>query len=141
RSTSGSSGKSTPARRLSSALLLGRSRRSLTQSESNPASAAAPAISTTSDQRTSVVVQVGRTRPRRRRSGATAGRCVSAGMPSVSMLRSMGQAMIPPEMIDLLESDALAHLATLRSDGTPHVTPLWIDHDGNTILVDVRVDR
>ena len=53
----------------------------------------------------------------------------------------MGQAMIPPEMIDLLESDALAHLATLRSDGTPHVTPLWIDHDGNMILVDVRVDR
>jgi PPOX class probable F420-dependent enzyme len=53
----------------------------------------------------------------------------------------MPQAVISPKMIDLLERDALAHLATLRSDGTPHVTPLWIDHDGNTILVDVRVDR
>jgi PPOX class probable F420-dependent enzyme len=53
----------------------------------------------------------------------------------------MPQTEIPPEMIDLLESDALAHLATVRSDGTPHVTPLRIGHDGNTILVDVRVDR
>ena len=57
------------------------------------------------------------------------------------MLRAVAQTQIPPDMIDLLESDALGHLATLRADGSPHVTPLWIDHDGNTILVDVRVDR
>ena len=44
-------------------------------------------------------------------------------------------------MMDLLERDALAHLATLRADGSPHVTPLWVDHDGDTIIVDVRVDR
>ena len=57
------------------------------------------------------------------------------------MLRLVASAQIPPDMIDLLEGDALGHLATIRVDGTPHVTPLWIDHDGNTILVDVRVDR
>src|SRR5437773_11948027 len=96
-------------------------------------------------------------RPSRRRSGGTGGRWKgsprtpggasefvgfpSAFMPAVSMLRLMASAQIPPDMIDLLEGDALGHLATIRADGTPHVTPLWIDHDGDTILVDVRVDR
>jgi PPOX class probable F420-dependent enzyme len=50
-------------------------------------------------------------------------------------------ARIPAALMDLLEGDALAHLATVRADGTPHVTPLWIDHDGDTLLVNVRVDR
>jgi len=50
-------------------------------------------------------------------------------------------ARIPAEFMDLLEGEALGHLATIRADGTPHVTPLWIDHDGDTVLVDVRVDR
>src|SRR5881398_4000265 len=79
--------------------------------------------------------------PSRRRSGGTGGRCAAAFIPAVSMLRLVASAQIPPDMIDLLEGDALGHLATIRVDGTPHVTPLWIDHDGNTILVDVRVDR
>ena len=50
-------------------------------------------------------------------------------------------AALPPEMLDLLEGRALAHLATVRADGTPHVTPVWIDHDGGDLLVNVRVDR
>jgi PPOX class probable F420-dependent enzyme len=50
-------------------------------------------------------------------------------------------AQIPAALIDLLEGDALGHLATVRADGTPHVTPLWIDHDGDTVLVNVRIDR
>src|SRR5437870_13576262 len=48
---------------------------------------------------------------------------------------------IPPEFIDLLEGEALGHLATVRADGTPHVTLLWVDHDGDTLLVNVRLDR
>ena len=48
---------------------------------------------------------------------------------------------IPAELMDLLEADALGHLATTRADGTPHVTPLWIDHDGDAVLVNVRLDR
>ena len=48
---------------------------------------------------------------------------------------------IPTALIDLLESDALGHLATVRANGTPHVTPLWVDHDGDTVLVNVRLDR
>lgn len=46
---------------------------------------------------------------------------------------------IPTELRDLFEGDALGHLATMRADGTPHVTPLWVDHDGKTVLVNVRV--
>jgi len=57
------------------------------------------------------------------------------------MLRPVTAAKIPPSMMDLLEGEALANLATTRSDGSPHVTPVWIDHDGDTILVDVRMDR
>src|SRR5260370_20712250 len=48
---------------------------------------------------------------------------------------------IQTELMDLLEGDALGHLATIRADGTPHVTPLWIDHDGHPVLVNVGVDR
>ena len=53
----------------------------------------------------------------------------------------MTNARIPAELMDLLEGDALGHLATTRANGTPHVTPLWVDHDGNDVLVDVRLDR
>jgi PPOX class probable F420-dependent enzyme len=48
---------------------------------------------------------------------------------------------IPEALIYLLEGDALGHLATVRADGTPHVTPLWVDHDGDAVPVDVRLDR
>jgi PPOX class probable F420-dependent enzyme len=48
---------------------------------------------------------------------------------------------IPTALIDLLESDALGHLATVRANGTPHVTPVWVDHDGDAVLVNVRLDR
>jgi PPOX class probable F420-dependent enzyme len=57
------------------------------------------------------------------------------------MLRLVSDAQIPEDMMDLLEGDALGYLATIRRDGSPHVTPLWVDHDGNTVIVDVRTDR
>ena len=44
-------------------------------------------------------------------------------------------------MVDLLEGNALGYLATIRRDGSPHVTPLWVDHDEDIVLVDVRLDR
>ena len=39
-------------------------------------------------------------------------------------------APIPEQALDLFQQPALAHLATLMADGTPHVTPIWIDFDG-----------
>ena len=49
--------------------------------------------------------------------------------------------MIPTEFEDLFHGDALAQLATLRSDGTPHLTPIWIDLEGDRVLVNTRADR
>lgn len=36
---------------------------------------------------------------------------------------------------DLLETKALANLATLMPDGSPQVTPVWFDWDGTHLLV------
>lgn len=42
---------------------------------------------------------------------------------------------IPPEWLDLFEKPSLSHLATLMPDGSPHVTPVWVDYDGQYILI------
>lgn len=44
-------------------------------------------------------------------------------------------ASIPDSFHDLFQKKALAHLATLMSDGTPQVTPVWVDYDGQHMLV------
>lgn len=48
----------------------------------------------------------------------------------------MAQA-IPEKYRDLLDFNkkAFANLATVNSDGTPQVTPVWVDYDGNYVLV------
>lgn len=50
-------------------------------------------------------------------------------------------AAIPAEFEDLFHGDALAQIATLRRDGTPHLTPVWIDLEGGRLLVNARADR
>jgi PPOX class probable F420-dependent enzyme len=42
---------------------------------------------------------------------------------------------IPQEYLDLLQKPAFAHLATIMPDGSPQVTPIWIDFDGTYLLV------
>jgi PPOX class probable F420-dependent enzyme len=37
---------------------------------------------------------------------------------------------IPQEFLDLLDKKAFANLATLMPDGSPQVTPVWVDRDG-----------
>lgn len=43
--------------------------------------------------------------------------------------------VIPEDYKDLFEKKAFANLATLNADGTPQVTPVWVDYDGDYILV------
>ena len=51
-------------------------------------------------------------------------------------------ASIPAGFEDLFRGEALALLATLRRDGTPHLTPVWIDLDEDgMVLVNARADR
>jgi PPOX class probable F420-dependent enzyme len=49
----------------------------------------------------------------------------------------------PTDFLDLLkdETKALLYLATLMSDGTPQVTPVWFNSDGDDILINTREGR
>ena len=42
---------------------------------------------------------------------------------------------IPESHIDILNKKSFAHLATIMPDGTPQVTPVWVDYDGETIII------
>ncbi len=39
-------------------------------------------------------------------------------------------SVIPDQALDLLESKALAHVATIGTSGEPQVNPVWFDWDG-----------
>jgi PPOX class probable F420-dependent enzyme len=45
----------------------------------------------------------------------------------------MTMAAIPESYRDLFDKKSFAHLATIGPDGTPQVTPVWIDYDGTSI--------
>ena len=49
----------------------------------------------------------------------------------------------PKDFLDLLtpESKALLYLATVMPDGSPQVTPVWFDTDGEYILVNTNEGR
>ena len=44
-------------------------------------------------------------------------------------------AEIPEKYRDLFNKKAFANLATLMSDGQPQVTPVWVDYDGSSVIV------
>ena len=48
---------------------------------------------------------------------------------------------IPEKYADLMDKKIFAGLATLMPDGTPQVTPVWIDFDGSHVLFNTAVGR
>ena len=51
-------------------------------------------------------------------------------------------AAISPEAFqDLLWKKAFAHLATVMADGSPQVTPVWVDFDGTYVRVNSAKGR
>jgi PPOX class probable F420-dependent enzyme len=50
-------------------------------------------------------------------------------------------ATIPDSHRDLLDKKAFAQLATVMPDGSPHVTPVWWDYDGNHIRINSAKGR
>jgi len=48
---------------------------------------------------------------------------------------------IPTSHADLFKKTAFANLATINADGTPQVTPVWIDWDGTNVLVNTAQGR
>jgi len=52
----------------------------------------------------------------------------------------MSQA-IPEKYMDLLEKQAFGNLGTLMKDGSPQVTPVWVDYDGKHVRVNSAKGR
>lgn len=50
-------------------------------------------------------------------------------------------SVIPEKYADLFEKRAFANLATLMADGSPQVTPVWVDLDGEIIRVNTAKGR
>ena len=48
---------------------------------------------------------------------------------------------IPDEFADLFERESFANFATVMPDGTPQVTPVWVDYDGTHVLVNTAAGR
>jgi PPOX class probable F420-dependent enzyme len=48
---------------------------------------------------------------------------------------------LPDKYADLLKKKAFANLGTLMSDGSPQVTPVWVDYDGKYLRVNSALGR
>jgi len=48
---------------------------------------------------------------------------------------------IPEKYRDLFDKKAFASLATLMPDGSPQVTPVWVDFDGTSLIVNSAEGR
>ncbi len=50
-------------------------------------------------------------------------------------------SIIPDEFRDLFEKKVFGHLATVMKDGSPQVTPVWVDFDGTYVRVNTAKGR
>src|SRR5467141_394281 len=66
--------------------------------------------------------------------------CVTANMPP-SSFGGDDVATIPASHADLLKKPAFANLATVNADGSPQVTPVWVDFDGTHVIVNTARGR
>src|SRR5687767_10388229 len=50
---------------------------------------------------------------------------------------------LSPGAVQMLQEKHLAHLATVMADGTPQLTPVWIDvePDGSHVLINTVIGR
>jgi PPOX class probable F420-dependent enzyme len=48
---------------------------------------------------------------------------------------------IPDQFLDLFQKRAFAHLATLMPDGSPQLSPVWVDYDGVHLIVNTARGR
>jgi PPOX class probable F420-dependent enzyme len=45
---------------------------------------------------------------------------------------------LPDSVKKLIEAKTYANVATLMKDGSPHVTQTWVDHEGDTVLINTN---
>jgi PPOX class probable F420-dependent enzyme len=48
---------------------------------------------------------------------------------------------IPEKLQDLFKIPAVANLATLMPNGSPQVTPVWVDYDGQYVIINTSKGR
>jgi len=48
---------------------------------------------------------------------------------------------LTPEQRALLEAPNFAHFVTLMKDGSPQVTPVWVDYDGEFVIINTAEGR
>ena len=48
---------------------------------------------------------------------------------------------LTPAQVALIEGKNFAHVATLNKDGSPQVSPVWIEHDGEYVVVNTEEKR
>jgi PPOX class probable F420-dependent enzyme len=51
------------------------------------------------------------------------------------------KARLPAEAREILDKKAFAHVATLMPDGSPQVSPVWVDVDGDDIVINSAEGR
>ena len=73
----------------------------------------------------------------------TVSRChCRVGHPESFETSGEASGVIPESHVDIFESEAFAHLSTVMADGTPHTTPVWVDHrDREVVLVNTACGR
>ena len=49
--------------------------------------------------------------------------------------------VIPDKYKDLFSKKVFANLATLMPDGSPQVTPVWLDYDGENLVINTAAGR
>jgi len=49
--------------------------------------------------------------------------------------------VIPEKYKDLFNKKVFANLATIMADGSPQVTPVWLDYDGENLLINTAAGR
>ena len=50
-------------------------------------------------------------------------------------------AQLTEEQIQLLNEKHLAQVVTLMADGSPHISPVWVDTDGENVVINVQEGR
>lgn len=50
-------------------------------------------------------------------------------------------AALPESLKDMLQDKVFVHLATVMPDGTPQSSPVWVDVDGDEILINTARGR
>lgn len=49
--------------------------------------------------------------------------------------------ILSDEAIEIIEGKNFAYLATSMADGSPHISPVWIDRDGDMLLINTVPGR